>query len=442
MVDLNDLEIRSARYEGDDTLVLTLDWAQYVTLFPLRYGLVDKAQAARTIASPYGVALQSGALGPRSLRDGYLYIVEHHNRDGMSPTPEEGMHEYRISEGELTPLMLGAHAVDADERDEAVAEATPILRFRRDHVLFVTFSEVQWSAKKCRQVLEDVGERRRVMQKVDMRAALSEQRARHLATLNQAQRWVDELTQYAPALGGGESPDDGPNEAPALTLVDPAGLGETLPERRHSEAALLLVRDDLGLLRDLADYQDAVTEWVEAWAGDSERERRYLIGSLIESLYLVDQKGLLARSDDPRFQALLDETTAEQREGIFEYLTVHGEQNRDGFYDWRRRAAFVGFSPITAFPGIRETFWDAKDVREADKALQEVLGEELYARHKPTIDAYADELQALLFGARFGQLGLAQLIKRQEMEAFCTVSALSSRAGTGCLTASPKTVSA
>lgn len=122
-----------------------------VQLLPLRYGLVENLHPGQDIPMPH--ELQSRKMGLRLLRDGYLYIVD--DASGY-------LHEYRIEQGSVSKLLWEGPQVRADSRTNAIGE--PDLIFHRHSALYVAYSEFQWTAYKCSQVIGRSPEREKYMQ--------------------------------------------------------------------------------------------------------------------------------------------------------------------------------------------------------------------------------------------------------------------------------------
>ncbi|HCF1505178.1 TPA: hypothetical protein NIB30_005015 [Pseudomonas aeruginosa] len=129
-----------------------------VQLLPLRYGLTEGVDPSAELAMPF--ALKSRSLGLRLVRNGYLYVI-----DGGT----EKLHEYRIDKGAIDKLLWQDAEVRADVRSRAVGE--PQLVFPRTSILYVAYSELQWTARKCMQVLASPKDREHFMQAVDLRRA-------------------------------------------------------------------------------------------------------------------------------------------------------------------------------------------------------------------------------------------------------------------------------
>ncbi|PPA00178.1 hypothetical protein C4E44_31215, partial [Pseudomonas sp. MWU12-2312b] len=89
-----------------------------------------------------------------------------------------------------------------------------------------------------------------------------------------------------------------------------AHIGEFLGRVRapyQDDTLFLLVNDDLGVMRDLADYQDTVVGWVDDWSKVDNNQRDYLLACYIESLsQLSDQDidSLAKASGQPQAKAL------------------------------------------------------------------------------------------------------------------------------------------
>ncbi|MDD2050878.1 toxin VasX, partial [Pseudomonas putida] len=126
-------------------------------LLPLRYGLVEHLDPASELGMPFKT--RSQPLGIRLLRDGYLYIV-----DGTRGY----LHEYSVENGQIAKLLWNSNEVRTDTRSTAVGE--PHLVFPRQNTLYACYSEIQWTAFKCAQVLKSRDDRQRLMQRVDLQS--------------------------------------------------------------------------------------------------------------------------------------------------------------------------------------------------------------------------------------------------------------------------------
>jgi hypothetical protein len=310
----------------------------HVQLLPLAYGLVERPHdPAAELTLPY--ALTARPMGIRRLRDGWLYII-----DSLSGE----LYEYRVLDGIITALLHQGKNVTEDQR--AAIEEHPALIFSRKSTLYVTFAEVQLTAAKCRQVLDSTEEREHFMQAVDLGPVNCLVGGEHLLTVEQTRRWLAEVATGAepvaetdatrmPAVQVSDAPE---HEREPYLWEQPrrfreAHIGEFLGRVRgpyQDDTLFLLVNDDLGVMRDLAEYQDTVVGWVEEWSNSGNNERDYLLASYIESLSQLgsaDFDSLAKASDDPRakaFYAELEQLPEPDRENtrkaLLEYLNKGG----------------------------------------------------------------------------------------------------------------------
>ncbi|MDF5994686.1 hypothetical protein P4200_08590 [Pseudomonas aeruginosa] len=76
---------------------------------------------------------------------------------------------------------------------------------------------------------------------------------------------------------------------------------QVLPQYEH-DALFLALRDDIGVMRDLAAYQDEVVGWLEEWlqggAQAGANERDYVIACYIESLTQIRAAELPKLADE------------------------------------------------------------------------------------------------------------------------------------------------
>ncbi|MDR9752761.1 hypothetical protein RG836_15000 [Pseudomonas sp. SZMC_28357] len=334
----------------------------HVQLLPLSYGLVEKPlDPSAELTVPY--ALTSRPVGVRLLRDGWLYII-----DSISAE----LHEYRILDGLVVALLHRGKKVDSDQR--SAIEERPALVFSRQAVLHVTFAEVQWTAAKCAQVLDSVADREYFMQRVDLRPVDCLVGGEHLLTVEQAKRWSAELAAGAEPVAAAEGDavllptvhvSDAPEHErePYLWEQPPrfrqAHIGEWLGQVRpayQDDTLFLLVQDDLGVLRDLAEYQDCVVKWVDDWSNTGHNERDYLLACYIESLSQLSGEDMaeLAKADHgPATNALF--TDLEQLPEPQRQLT------RDRLREYLNRGGKVEPSVIEPTPQLERERQEAVD---------------------------------------------------------------------------------
>ncbi|MEG1042498.1 MAG: hypothetical protein RSE94_21520, partial [Pseudomonas sp.] len=301
----------------------------HVQLIPLRYGLVDNPALDPSAEVAMPLKLGTRPLGIRLLRDGWLYVID---------SQRQALSEYRLVDGLVTAQLSKGREVSGDTREQPIEK--PVLVFSKKSTLHVAYAEVQWTAKKCHQVLDSPSEREHFMQAVNLSKADCESGGPSLLTPALAERWLAEVAttrveheaydQYLAASA--EQP-----QAVALEPVYVSALPEPerqpylweTPERfRHTsmnplincieaeyrdDTLYLVVNDHLGVLRDLANYQDQVVEWIDSWAnggaqaGDNERD--YLLACYIESLSQISQQdmgNLTDTSDDPAVKQMLN----------------------------------------------------------------------------------------------------------------------------------------
>ncbi|BAV77930.1 hypothetical protein PCAU_5721 [Pseudomonas chlororaphis subsp. aurantiaca] len=340
-----------------------------IQLVPLRYGLVNGTALDPSSEIPVPYKLGTRPLGIRLLRDGWLYVIDSQNGE---------LSEYRIIDGLVSEMLWQGTEVQSDTRDKPIKK--PVLVFSTRSTLHVTYSEVQWTAKKCRQVLKSNSERKFFMQAVDLSQANCETGGPSLLTPALAERWLAEVATVRV-----QSEQIAQDEATAKALED-AGNAERrkrnepeikstfiptvnvynypeneripylweMPERfressmtplsgcieaEYRQDVLYLVVDDhIGVLRDLANYQDQVADWISTWAkgGAQERanERDYLLACYIESLTQLTQEdigGLANASDDPSIKLMLrdlekmkEPEQGTTRQAMLEYLNKGG----------------------------------------------------------------------------------------------------------------------
>lgn len=361
-----------------------------VQLLPLRYGLVERLDPSAELSLPY--SLKSRPLGIRLIRDGWLYVI-------VSKQPKAILHEYRIAKGVITQLLWNKAEVIADKRETSVGAAQLI--FSRNDPLHVAYSQVQWTAAKCAQVLNSPRERNHFMQAVDLSRVDCENGAADLLTTHQANKWLAEVAEMpaTTSAGQGVHPEEAKDyawEQPSLYQQIQLGmLKKSLNPQYENDHLYLVVRDDIGVLRDLASHQDLAAGWIIDWSNAETTQKKYVIGCYIESLYrLNEQQMLSAAKQDPRFAKLEEETGPAQRQSISDYINVKHQTQWHG-------------------PGTHRGAINASRMR-----MRQSLGAPLYAKYEDFIESLDENAEDALEGAKWGQRGIGDLTDRPGMEAF------------------------
>ncbi|AHL77104.1 hypothetical protein CH92_19270 [Stutzerimonas stutzeri] len=361
-----------------------------VQLLPLRYGLVERLDPSAELSLPY--SLESRPLGIRLIRDGWLYVI-------VSKQPKAILHEYRIAKGVITQLLWNKAEVIADKRETSVGAAQLI--FSRNDPLHVAYSEVQWTAAKCAQVLNSPKERRYFMQAVDLSRVDCEKGAADLLTTHQVNKWLAEVAEKpaTTSAGQGVHPEEVKDyawEQPSLYQQTQLGmLKKSLNPQYENDHLYLVVRDDIGVLRDLASHQDLAAGWIIDWSSAETTQKKYVIGCYIESLYrLNEQQMLSAAKQDPRFAKLEEETDLTQRQSISDYINIKHQTQWHG-------------------PGTHRGAINASRMR-----MRQSLGAPLYAKYEDFIESLDENAEDALEGAKWGQRGIGDLTDRPGMEAF------------------------
>ncbi|MHC8389733.1 toxin VasX [Pseudomonas sp. MDT2-39-1] len=432
----------------------------HVQLLPLRYGLVEKpVDPSAELKLPY--ALTTRPLGIRMLRDGWLYVID-------SVTGH--LHEYQVLNGLVSALLHKGAKVAGDQRTPI--EERPALVFSRRSTLHVTFAEVQWTAAKCTQVLDSREEREHFMQAVDLGPVHCQTGGEHLLTVAQGKQWLAEIAtdparQAQAAQDRTEQEAESPSDAVLLPTVQvsdapaherelylweqprrfrEAHIGELLGRVRpayQDDTLFLVVQDDLGVLRDLADYQDTVVGWVDDWSNTDHNERDYLLACYIESLSRLspgDIGNLVDASDDPRVQALfgdleqLPEPDREHtRKALLDYLNKGGKvESLDApvppALEQARKEAHAEAFKLAKYQGATPDFTahrrasDEADRRYYTRQHFKVAPDDFVERHLDTLVKLGREQNKriidVLEGSSFsGKRGVNDLIDRPAMDA-------------------------
>ncbi|MFP5421595.1 MAG: toxin VasX [Gammaproteobacteria bacterium] len=372
-----------------------------VQLLPLRYGLVERLDPAAELSLPY--KLKSRPLGIRLLRDGWLYVID--NETGY-------LHEYRVEQGNVTKFVWQGKEAIQDQRQGKSAENS--LVFARGSTLHVSFSELQWTAFKCSQMLKSRKEREHFMQRVELSKATCANGGDHLLTAKQAEKWLAEVAEQPGSLPlpAAANPQEGEDyvweNAPLYRKTAIGAIKKQLLATYEHDHLYLVFKDTIGVMRDLAQEQDTVVGWIENWVEQGRNDLKYVVGSYIETLMVVNDKTARGAGTS---EALFEKTTPAQRQTIYDYINARNALN-----------GMRSSSPGTAhYPGRGfdpKTRAARADVAVKKKTMEAALGDDLYEELEDDIEAIEDHSDAALEGKGLGARGIHDLVRHEPMRQY------------------------
>ncbi|WP_303284809.1 toxin VasX [Marinobacter sp. SS8-8] len=385
-----------------------------VHLLPIRYGRVEVAPADTDPGYPY--SLTSRPLGYRLLRHGYLYVLD-------ADTGE--LHEYLHENGELTGHNDGK------------------LEYPVSHTLYVAFSELAWTARKKAQVLDDSQERDALLQKIDLASASPLSGGEYLLTPDQAREWVAEFAEdYTPETPEGAHPREGESyHWENQPYYHKSRFGKLIKQQSIDDVSnclCLVVRDDVGVMLDLAQHQDDVVGWIESWTSEGDDERDYFLGTLIESMTLLDERGLdamVANSDHPAIasmrqdlEAMPESDRSNTQSALLTALRQLEDEARPGPNDASlppdvksRVEEIRSTANRTNAYGILPKMQRAVDEWYLRQAMEGARPDFVNSHIEGIValeKEHRDNLKAILEGRGFGHRGINDLIDREAMDQY------------------------
>ena len=433
----NPNHVNASRDDAKNSMATCPLMKSTMQLVPLCYGLVDDPALDPSAEIPVPYTLATRPLGIRLMRDGWLYVIDAKKRE---------LSEYRVLDGVVTAMLWQGTDVHSDHRETPINK--PVLIYPARAELHVCHSEIQWTAKKCRQVLYSPSERDYFMQPVDLGQANCETGGPGLLTPDQAERWLAEV-----ACSGDDDSDPDPERTPYLWEtfvrfhdVPMRHLSDCIEAEYRYDVMYLPVRDDIGVLRDLANYQDKVVGWIDAWANGGSQargnERDYLLACYIESLTQLTQAdigGLADASNHPAIKRMLGDLEAmpapqqgTTRQALVDYLNrgglptppkgspvppelarLHKEALEDALYMVRYQGASADYAAATH--DIEDT-----DRRYYTREHFKTSPQDFVEEHFEALIKLGKEqdrrIRDVLNGAKMGQRGINDLIDREAMD--------------------------
>ena len=387
-----------------------------VQLLPLRYGLTESTDYNH---APY--ELESRPLGVRLARRGFVYVYD---------VNDDVLHEYRITE-------------DSIEGDNEGA-----LIYPSSHRLYVCFSDVQWTDSKKDQIRDSRNDREHFMQRINLASASPIRGGRHLLTMDQMREQVAEFVEEPQP----NPPEDGPEQEgepyhwehqPYFHRARPGALIKAADAEEPDECLGLVLQDDIGVMLDLAQFQDNVAGWIEQWAGedgeDSKTQRDYVLGSMIESFTALDKDQLeqkLKALNDRGARKLVEdlgELDKDTRESVWSSLVeLFSLGDNSGQYppidsdshppalqeELDRIERELRSVPSNPVPREQRNAIERFYVEKALAPGGEPFASEHFATVQSLKETHNEQLQDILNGARFGARGINDLIDRERMDEF------------------------
>ena len=373
-----------------------------VQLLPLRYGVVERLDPAAELAMPFPLA--SRPLGIRLLRDGWLYVID--NSSGY-------LHEYRVLNGDITQLLGQGAEINQDQRRGM--DTQKALLFSRSTTLHIAYSEVQWTAYKCSKMIGSRDERDHFMQVVDLSKADCVKGGSHLLTDAQAKQWLAEVAEPSTSevsiegMHPAETQDYVWEDQPQFQKTHMAAVKRHMLAAYEHDHLYLVFNDTLGVMRDLAQEQDTVVGWIDEWVAKEKQELKYLVGSYIETLMVLNDQSAPSAGVSAK---LFEKTTELQRESIYDYLNARNTLKGMPSSASPEKASYPGHGFDASNRLARQSMNDKKH------AMHEALGEPLYDELKDDIEALQDHGDAALQGRGLGSRGIHDLVRHQEMTAY------------------------
>lgn len=388
-------------------------------LLPIRYGRVEVPPEGKAAGMPY--ELKSRPLGYRLLREGYIYILDE---------SAESLDEYVFEDGTLSGHNEGK------------------LEYPLDHVLYACFTEVRLTDKKKAQVLDSQSERAHFMQKIDLPNASPVSGGEHLLTLDQASQWVAEFAEdYEPEMPDGGNPQEyEPYYWENQPYYHKTRLGKLLSQQEiedPSDCLCIVLRDDVGVMLDLAQHQNDVVGWLEEWTlgpdGTRSVERDYMLGTIIESITVMDDAaviGFMRSHSDSDVQSMISNLNELQQDEQARTISALTDWLNTDSDDGRGIGATTQSHPTelkAQLDKIREDANRANYLVIADRLNQ--VTEDYYTRRalasveQGFVDEHIEAIKKLkkqhnanlrntLNGVGFGKQGINDLIDRPGMNEF------------------------
>lgn len=251
-------------------------------------------------------------------------------------------------------------------------------------------------------------ERDHLMQVVDLSEADCVKGGQHLLTAVQAKQWLAEVSETSSSevssegMHSQETQDYAWEDQPLFKKTHMAAVKRQMLAAYEHDPMYLVFNDTLGVMRDLAQEQDTVVGWIDEWVAKEKQELKYLVGSYIETLMVLNDQSAPSAGVSAK---LFEKTTEQQREAIYDYLNARNTLKGMPSSASPEKAFYPGHGFDASNRLARQSMNDKKH------AMHEALGEPLYDELKDDIEALQDHGDAALHGRGIGSRGIHDLVR-------------------------------
>lgn len=427
-------EMDSTQPTEPATCPLTADTVQ---LIPIRYALVENTQqtpnntATKTLLGDH--KMQSHSIGYRIMRDGWLYIVDSHDKRIYEYSLAAGIVRQRTYKGGyMEPASRTTYhkIYQGSAKDKA-------LIFKKNSILYFAFSEIQWTDEKCNQARE-APERETFLQAVDLREVDCSYQSQHLLTKERAEKEIAEFVQQTPHTPSGYTPIFETESQPFswedknTTEYKQETIGkltqQVMPEHKNGNYLFVAVEDYIGMMLDLANEQELVIKWMDKWADKMDQQGdnflKYSIANYIDSTLEITETNVANKGITPWMAGL----TPEQRQTIYDYITIKIETEYKAGFKWTLKLPEgsdiykMTREELESYMVVADWYIELEqELAQKKQTMLAAITEPIYNDHKDEIETLKDNQLRYLYGSLWGHRGVNKLTNLNEMQKYLKV---------------------
>lgn len=386
--------------------------SNYIQLLPIRYAFVENL--AYQQVSTTDEKQKPHPIGLRFIRDGWLYIVD--DKDGR-------VREYILQDGLVTKRTfkgLELYPTTRQSYDEIEQEDNKELCiiFKKDRKIYVSYSAVQWTDDKCKQMSQRV-ERKMFMQEVDLTKVSCEHLPEHLLTRIQAEKHIAEVAEeYQVPDYPVEFNEEKTAYSWTVTTFKKTSIGKLTAQlkkeyEQKGNYLFLTVQDYLGMMLDLTQEQRLVSKWLGDWSEKDNNSLKYQTAGYIESTLTVNPQNAAQKGAS----AWIDNLPPEKNQAIYDYINDKIAFDKEQIAYWQPATEQSGYEYVEV-ERTPKYYQRAAEVNTKKERMIALLGQADYNQHKAEIDALETNQKNHLDGEFFGSRGINKLVKIPEMKKY------------------------
>lgn len=353
-------------------------------------------------------------IGYRFIRDGWLYTIDDNSQRLYEHVLKDGVIIQRTYKGMLTSPPY------RDSYEEIEQEDGKELRliFKKNHKIYISYSQVEWTDAKCKQMRKRA-ERKEFMQEIDLANVSCEHIGQHLLTREQAEQAIAEVAEeYQPPSYVTEFEEESTAYSWTATPFKKASIGKLTSQlkkeyEQQGNYLFVVVEDHIGMMLDLYNEQELVSKWLGDWSEKESNSLKYNVGNYIDSTLTITPQNAPQKGASQWISSLPEE----KQQAIYDYVNedIDFNQELSNLIEEMKKDGYSSNEIELAI--MSEKYQQRQQVlNQKRQTMIDLLGQAEYQAHKDEIEALKENQELHYEGKFLGGRGVKQLVNLPKLK--------------------------